>query len=71
MIDVRDSVAYGRCHTWEGIPGVMRKQVEQVMKSKPVTSSPSCPLPQFLPQVPVLSFCHDFHQGKTIRCKMK
>jgi hypothetical protein len=52
------------------IPGLVvlasvRKQVEQAMRSKPVSSTPSCPLHQLLPPgsgVPCLSYCPDFLQ---------
>ena len=50
----------GQCYSWPGGLGCLRKQAEQAMGSKPVTSMASAPVSasQFLPWPPLVMECY-------------
>lgn len=55
-----------QCSTWKVALVCARKQTEQAMGSKPVSSVFPRSLFQFLFQVPALSSCSDVHQGRIV-----
>lgn len=54
---------------WSWMNG-MRKQAEQALRNKPVSSAPPLPPHQLLPLGSALSCCPDFISGWTVGCKL-
>ena len=51
LIDMGAPALCGQCQPWTDDPGCYKKQAEQAMGKKPVSSVPPWLLLQFLPQV--------------------